>query len=143
VQRFYELQHSLQTYEFAGKISEKYLSRLYSRDKSAQTGVWMGVWEALEFLDSIVDDSDPDTNLTQIQHALQTAEAIRAKWPGEEYDWFPLVGLIHDLGKIIAVTDKKKGLVGEPQWAVVGDTFPVGVPFSKTNVFHEFFEKKS
>jgi len=49
--------------------------------------------------------------------------------------------LIHDLGKVIAVTDQKKGLVGEPQWAVVGDTFPVGVPFSKTNVFPEYFNE--
>jgi len=100
-----------------------------------------GIWEAIEYLDSIVDDSDPDTNLTQIQHALQTAEAIREKWPQEEYDWFPLVGLIHDLGKIIAVTDSKQGLVGEPQWCVVGDTFPVGTPFSEKNVFYELFNK--
>jgi len=43
------------------------------------------------------------------------------------------------LEKIIAVTDKSVGLVGEPQWAVVGDTFPVGVPFSEKNVYYEAF----
>ncbi len=38
----------------------------------------MGVWEAMEFLNTLVDDSDPDTDLSQIEHLLQTAEAIRA-----------------------------------------------------------------
>ena len=41
----------------------------------------------LEYLDSLVDESDPDTEASQTQHALQTAEAIRAKYPGEEYEW--------------------------------------------------------
>ena len=48
---------------------------------------------------------------------MQTAERIRHKHPDKE--WFQLTGLIHDLGKIMAFYD-------EPQWAVVGDTFPVG-----------------
>jgi inositol oxygenase len=139
VQKFYELQHSLQTFDFVQSMEQKYLTKLYAKDKSTQSGVWMGIWEAIEYLDSVVDDSDPDTNLTQIQHALQTAEAIRQKWPQEEKDWFPLVGLIHDLGKIIAVKDEKKGLLGEPQWCVVGDSFPVGVPFSEKNVFANLF----
>ena len=30
-------------------------------------------------------------------------------------------------------------LFGEPQWALVGDTFPVGCRFSERIVFHEFF----
>jgi len=33
--------------------------------------------EAAEFLNTLVDDSDPDTDLTQIEHLLQTSEAIR------------------------------------------------------------------
>jgi inositol oxygenase len=28
------------------------------------------VWEAAEFLNTLVDDSDPDTDLTQIEHLL-------------------------------------------------------------------------
>jgi len=138
VANFYELQHKFQTYDFVESMEKKYLPRLSGQSES---GLRMGVWEALEYLDHVIDDSDPDTNLTQIQHALQTAEAIREKWPGEEYYWFALTGLIHDLGKIIAVTDKKEKLVGEPQWAVVGDTFPVGVPFSDKNVFSETFKE--
>ncbi len=89
----------------------------------------MGIWEAMEFLNTFVDDSDPDTDLTQIEHLLQTAEAIRA---AGEPRWFILTGLIHDLGKILI-------LFGEPQWGVVGDTFPVGCRYSEKIVFHEFF----
>lgn len=48
-------------------------------------------------------------------------------------DWLQLTGLVHDLGKLLA-------LWGEPQWAVVGDTFPVGCKFSDQCVFPEFFE---
>jgi inositol oxygenase len=43
-----------------------------------------------------------------------------------------LTGLIHDLGKVLC-------LYGEPQWAVVGDTFPTGCAWSDRIVFHEFF----
>ena len=43
-----------------------------------------------------------------------------------------MVGLIHDLGKVLCLFD-------EPQWAVVGDTFPVGCRFSEKIVFPEFF----
>jgi inositol oxygenase len=76
-----------------------------------------------------VDDSDPDTDLTQIEHNLQTAEAIRRDGHPR---WFVLAGFIHDLGKVLC-------LYGEPQWAVVGDTFPVGCAYSDKIVFPEFF----
>ena len=89
----------------------------------------MGVWEAMEFLNTLVDDSDPDTDLSQIEHLMQTAEAVRRDGHPR---WFILAGLIHDLGKILC-------LFGEPQWAVVGDTFPVGCAFSDRVVFAEFF----
>ncbi len=90
----------------------------------------MSVWEAMEYLNTLVDDSDPDTDLSQIEHLLQTAESIRADG---HPNWFILTGLIHDLGKILC-------LFGEPQWAVVGDTFPVGCAYSPKVVYHEFFE---
>ena len=89
----------------------------------------MGIWEAMEFLNTLVDDSDPDTDLSQIEHLMQTAEAIRRDGHPR---WFILTGLIHDLGKILC-------LFGEPQWCVVGDTFPVGCAFSDKIVFSEFF----
>jgi inositol oxygenase len=46
--------------------------------------------------------------------------------------WFVLTGFMHDLGKVLC-------LYGEPQWAVVGDTFPVGCAYSDQIVFPEFF----
>ena len=47
-------------------------------------------------------------------------------------EWFHLVGLIHDVGKIMALFDV-------PQHFVVGDTFPVGCKFSDKIVFAEQF----
>jgi inositol oxygenase len=47
----------------------------------------MGVWEALERLDTLVDDSDPDLALPQIVHALQTAEAIRQDGHPRWFAW--------------------------------------------------------
>jgi len=125
VQKFYTEQHREMTYDVVKKLEGKYLAF----DK-----LELGVWEALEYLDSIVDQSDPDTDLTQLQHALQTAESIRKKYPEEKDDWFALTGLIHDLGKIMNVAWK------EPQWAVVGDTFPVGCQFSDRIVFADTFK---
>src|SRR3989440_10457167 len=83
----------------------------------------------MEYLNTLVDDSDPDTDLSQIEHLMQTAEAVRRDGHPR---WFILTGLIHDLGKILC-------LFGEPQWAVVGDTFPVGCAYSDKVVFAEFF----
>ncbi len=120
VRDFYRLNHRHQTLDFVRAKKADYL-RLNRRR--------MGIWDAMEFLNTLVDDSDPDTELTQIQHLMQTAEAIRADGHPR---WFVLTGLIHDLGKILC-------LFGEPQWAVVGDTFPVGCAFSPKIVFPEFF----
>ena len=47
----------------------------------AKTRRRMGIWEAMEFLNTLVDDSDPDTDLSQIEHLMQTAEAIRGRRP--------------------------------------------------------------
>jgi inositol oxygenase len=120
VRNFYRLNHRQQTYDFVRQKKQEFL-RLDRRP--------MTVLEALDFLDTLVDDSDPDIELSQREHLLQTAEAIRAD--GHE-DWFVLTGLIHDLGKVLC-------LFGEPQWAVVGDTFPVGCAFSDRIVYPEFF----
>ncbi len=120
VREFYRLNHRHQTYDFVAHKRRDFL-RLDRRR--------MTVLEALDFLDTLVDDSDPDVELSQREHLLQTAEAIRA---GGHEDWFVLVGLIHDLGKVLC-------LFGEPQWAVVGDTFPVGCAFSDRIVYPEFF----
>ena len=120
VREFYRQNHRHQTFDFVATKRAEYLG-LNRRQ--------MSIFDALNFLNTLVDDSDPDIELDQLQHLLQTSEAIRAD--GHE-DWFVLTGLVHDLGKVLC-------LFGEPQWAVVGDTFPVGCQFDEHIVYHEFF----
>lgn len=95
----------------------------------------MSIWEAINKLDKIIDESDPDLDLPQIVHALQTAENLRQQYPN--LDWLHLVGLIHDLGKILLLPE----FGSNPQWNVVGDTFPVGCKFSKKIVHYDFFSE--
>ncbi|CAM3665330.1 inositol oxygenase family protein [Mucilaginibacter galii] len=120
VKEFYRLNHTYQTYDF---VQEKRADFLAFKRKE------MSIWDAFDFLNQLVDDSDPDTDLDQFQHLLQTSEAIRADG---HPDWMVLTGLMHDMGKTLC-------LFGEPQWAVVGDTFPVGCAYSQKIVYPEFF----
>lgn len=53
----------------------------------------MSIWECCELLNEYVDESDPDLDEPQIQHLLQSAEAIRRDYPDE--DWLHLTALIH------------------------------------------------
>jgi inositol oxygenase len=121
VREFYRLNHKYQTYEYVTQKKADYLR--FNRKE-------MPIWEAFNFLNQLVDDSDPDTDLDQMQHLLQTSEAIRNDG---HPDWMVLVGLIHDMGKVLCLFD-------EPQWGVVGDTFPVGCAFSDKIVYPEFFK---
>jgi inositol oxygenase len=120
VAEFYKTNHEFQTLEFALAKEREY----FALKKGA-----MSIWGAAEFLNTLVDESDPDTDLTQIEHLMQTSEAIRKDGHPR---WMVLTGFIHDLGKILC-------LYGEPQWAVVGDTFPVGCAYSDKIVFPEYF----
>jgi len=131
VENFYKDQHTNQNYEFVMKMRDRHLRF----DKCVKD-----VWEMAEYLDQVVDDSDPDTDLTQLQHAVQTAEACRKAYPGEEFDWFHLAAFIHDLGKILAVDDSELRLTADPQWSIVGDTFPVGCKYSDKCVFPKYFQ---
>jgi inositol oxygenase len=121
VREFYRLNHTYQSYDFVVSKKANYLKF----DKKE-----MPVWDAFQFLNQLVDDSDPDTDLDQFQHLLQTSEAIRRDG---HPDWMVLTGLLHDMGKVLC-------LFGEPQWAAVGDTFPVGCAFSEKIVYPEFFK---
>jgi inositol oxygenase len=120
VTEFYRQNHKYQTLDFVLEKQKEYCG--LTRGKKS-------IWEMAQYLNQLVDDSDPDTDLTQIEHLLQTAEAIRKDGHPR---WFILTGLVHDLGKVLC-------LYGEPQWAVVGDTFPVGCAYSDQIVFPEFF----
>lgn len=108
VKLFYREQHAKQTVAFNLEARERYLGQTHAR---------LTVWEAIEKLDTLVDESDPDTSLSQIQHLLQTAEAMRKDG---RPDWMQLVGLVHDLGKLLCFFG------ADGQWDVVGDTFVVG-----------------
>lgn len=120
VREFYRLNHANQTLEFVLGKEREYGSLNHGE---------MGILEAMEKLNALVDDSDPDTSLSQIEHNLQTAEAIRRDGHPR---WMILTGFIHDLGKMLVFN-------GEPQWAVVGDTFPVGCAWSNKIVYPEMF----
>jgi inositol oxygenase len=121
VREFYRLNHTYQTYDFVQQKKAEFLGF----DKKE-----MSVWDAFDFLNQLVDDSDPDTDLDQKQHLLQTSEAIRRDG---HPDWMVLAGLFHDMGKVLC-------LFGEAQWAVVGDTFPVGCAWSDKIVYPEYFQ---
>ncbi|HVU94747.1 MAG TPA: inositol oxygenase family protein [Puia sp.] len=121
VREFYRLNHAYQTYDFVQQKKAEFLG--FDRKE-------MSVWDAFDFLNQLVDDSDPDTDLDQKQHLLQTSEAIRRDG---HPDWMVLAGLFHDMGKVLC-------LFGEAQWAVVGDTFPVGCAWSDKIVYPEYFQ---
>lgn len=121
VKEFYRLNHTHQNYDFVMAKRNEFLQ--FNRKE-------MPIWDAFTFLNQLVDDSDPDTDLDQMQHLLQTSEAIRRDG---HPDWMVLTGLVHDMGKVLC-------LFGEPQWAVVGDTFPVGCQHSDKIVYPEFFK---
>ncbi len=87
----------------------------------------MTIWQAMEKLNTLIDESDPDTSLSQIEHLLQSAEAIRRDGKPR---WFQLTGLIHDLGKLLFFHS------AQGQWDVVGDTFPVGCRFDDKSIIY-------
>jgi len=119
VRETYHTMHTFQTVQFVQERTNFWCKF----DKCELT-----VMEALEKLNALVDESDPDVDIPNAVHAFQTAERIRQVHPKD--DWFHLVGLIHDLGKVMAI-------FGEPQWAVVGDTFPVGCAFAPSIVYRK------
>ncbi|KAJ4789061.1 Inositol oxygenase [Rhynchospora pubera] len=125
VEEFYRVNHINQTYDYVKKLRGDY-EKLDKRE--------MSIWEGIELLNEFIDDSDPDLDMPQIEHLLQTAEAIRKDYPNE--DWLHLTGLIHDLGKVLLHPD----FGGLPQWSVVGDTFPVGCAYDESNVHFKYFK---
>ncbi|XP_052180432.1 inositol oxygenase 1-like [Diospyros lotus] len=128
VENFYRINHISQSVDFVKRMRENY-GKL---DK-----VEMSIWECCELLNDVVDESDPDLDEPQIEHLLQTAEAIRRDYPNE--DWLHLTGLIHDLGKVLLHPS-----FGElPQWAVVGDTYPLGCAFDESIVHHKYFKENA
>jgi len=84
----------------------------------------------------------PNTKPTPKPHRLQppqtrlhrqVAELCRLAFPDKE--WLPLVGLIHGLGKLLA----HPSFGAAPQWAVAGETYPLGCRFAPQIGHAEFF----
>lgn len=105
----------------------------------------MTIDEAFAELENYVDSSDPDLELPNKFHLLQTAEGIRrAGHP----DWMQLVGLLHDMGKIMFLwgsdEDGQEGYTPTgKQWALGGDTFVLGcaIPSSEDQIVFPQFNK--
>jgi inositol oxygenase len=119
---FYAEQHEKQTMEYNRKIREEFRKR---------TPIEMSVWQAMEKLETFVDNSDPDTSLSQIEHLLQTGEAMRRDGKPR---WMQCAGVIHDLGKL------SHFFLSQGQWDVVGDTFPIGCAFDERNKSADSFK---
>ncbi|KAK5459765.1 hypothetical protein LTS15_003894 [Exophiala xenobiotica] len=117
VKNFYKEQHTKQTVAYNLKARNDFHSK---------TRAEMTIWEAIERLNTLIDESDPDTELSQIEHLLQSAEAMRRDGRPR---WMQLTGLIHDLGKLLFFFD------AQGQWDVVGDTFPVGCAFDEKIIY--------
>lgn len=122
VRNFYSEQHAKQTVAYNLAARNRFYSA--SRPRSRMT-----IWQAIEKLDTLVDESDPDTSLSQIEHLLQSAEAIRRDGKPR---WMQVTGLIHDLGKLMLFFPE---LETQGQWDVVGDTFPVGCAFDPAIIY--------
>ncbi|CAG9803560.1 unnamed protein product [Chironomus riparius] len=123
VRRTYRLMHLNQTVDYVKKCRDEWLKFNHAK---------MTVREALEKLNDLIDESDPDADFPNMIHAFQTAERARKEYP--QHDWLHLTALIHDMGKVMAFYDV-------PQWAVVGDTFVVGCEWTENIVYrNESFE---
>lgn len=164
IEKTYKKMLENQNIEFVNEMTEDFFM---------SNPVDYNIWNAIDMLDIIIDESDPDTDLPQIVHAFQTAETIRSTYMNNnklknipikslftedewfdlpiqyknmystsidmlypniiEWDWFILVGFIHDIGKIMLL-DNFGNL---SQWAVVGDTFPLGNKLDPNYVYSE------
>jgi inositol oxygenase len=155
-----------QSIDYVQKMKDRYTSAPYIK---------CSIWNMINKLENIVDESDPDNDLPQIVHAYQTAESLKTRYINSDntiksisirslftelewidipiqykalynttldsyysdindWSWLPLIGFIHDLGKIMMLD--VFGCL--PQWSVVGDTFPVGIKLSDN---YPFFNK--
>ena len=126
VREHYRKMRERQTLEYVERMHRKYLTF----DKP------MGLWEAMLHLNDLIDVSDPDLDLPNVQHLIQSAEAIRGD---DRPDWMQLVGLIHDLGKVMFLWGSDEdGTSQAEQWGMVGDVFVVGCALPESCVYPEF-----
>lgn len=133
----YRDMRQFQTVDFYRKMEKKYD---FANGKYRRL---MTIEEAFIELENYVDASDPDLDLPNLLHLLQTAEGIRrAGHP----DWMQLTGLLHDMGKIMFLWGTSEdGQDGRSpngkQWALGGDTFVVGCNIPDDAVVFPEFNK--
>lgn len=130
VKRHYKLMREKQTVEHVKKMCLK-----YHKFKNAK----MTIKEGFSKLENYVDSSDPDSELPNLVHMMQTAERLRS---AGHPDWLQLTGLLHDMGKIMFLwgssEDGQEGTADGDQWSLGGDTFIVGCKLPDTLVYPEF-----
>ncbi len=126
VKEHYRKMRKNQTVDYVQRMHKKYLNF----DKP------MPLWEAMAHLNDLIDVSDPDINLPNVQHLIQSAEAIREDG---RPDWMQLTGLLHDLGKVMFLWGSDEdGTSQAEQWGMVGDVFVVGCALPDSCVYPEF-----
>ncbi len=126
VKEHYRKMRTYQTLDYVRAMHRKYLTY----DKP------MTLLEAMGHLNDLIDVSDPDLDLPNVQHLIQSAEAIREDG---RPDWMQLVGLIHDLGKVMFLWGcDEDGTSQNEQWGMVGDVFVVGCALPESCVYPEF-----
>ena len=126
VRDHYRKMRTRQTVNYVRSMHQKYLKYEHP----------MTLWDAMAHLNDLIDVSDPDLDLPNVQHLIQSAEAIRED---NRPDWMQLVGLIHDLGKIMYLWGSDEdGTSQDEQWGMVGDVFVVGCALPDSCVYPEF-----
>ena len=115
----YKQMHEKQTLDYVMKKRLQY---------SKLNNTKMSIKEVLLKMDNFIDPSDPDLDVPNSIHAYQTAERIRKKYPQDKE--YQIIGLIHDLGKILFE-------FGEENWSVVGDTYVAGCEYPESIVYYD------
>ncbi|ETO02796.1 hypothetical protein RFI_34617, partial [Reticulomyxa filosa] len=67
VEKFYKEQHSKMTYEI---VMKKLMNNMLQNGSIEKGIIKKNSWDMLHYVDQVMDDSDPDTNLTQVNHNL-------------------------------------------------------------------------
>lgn len=124
VAEFYTSQHARLTYAIADSRKKSWIAA------PKQT---MSIRDMLILADDVIDPSDPDISLGQIHHAFQTANSCRQMVEENPTlpDWLPLIGLLHDLGKVTCKTHNIS-------WdELSGDSYPLGCPWDDNVVLRD------
>lgn len=126
VKNNYKNARQFQTLNFVKYMNDKYNKFINS----------ISINDALDALNNFIDLSDPDTELPNLEHLYQSAQAAL---DNNEPEWLIITCLIHDLGKIIYLKGcDSDGTSITEQYGIVGDTFIVGCKIPDSIIFPEY-----